>query len=255
MKLPLRTALFVASGAIFTGALLGAALQLPTFGHRQIPYAAWLNARAPIERAVANVPTAITFDYRGLDTLGEEFILFGALIGLAQVITTGKRHVIATHEDDEQKHVVPADRGEAIRVFALASLGGVLVIAIDIITHGHLSPGSGFQGGVLASAAWLMIYLGFGADIYCRFARGPVVEGIEALGAAAYVVIGCIGVIDGTAFLANALPRGHFRQLLSGGTITAINLAVGLEVASGFVLAYGHLLDVARTRPSLGAEP
>jgi multicomponent Na+:H+ antiporter subunit B len=244
--------LFAGSGAVFAAGLLGAAMQLPTFGTRETTYARTVLAGTIALRHITNAPTAVTFDYRGLDTLGEEFILFGALLGMAQVLTRGKRQVEATHEDTEEKRGVPADRGELIRIFALASLAGVLMIGIDTVTHGQLSPGSGFQGGVIASAGWLMLYLGFGADAYDKLTRQNMVEAMESLGAAAYVVLGCVGVISGAAFLQNVLPLGRTGRLLSGGTTTVINLAVGLEVAMGFVLAYGYMLDVARTRTPSG---
>ena len=35
------------------------------------------------ERSTTDVVTAVNFDYRGFDTLGEEFILFAAVIGVA----------------------------------------------------------------------------------------------------------------------------------------------------------------------------
>ena len=43
-----------------------------------------------------------------------------------------------------------------------ALLPVVLVYIFYIILHGHLSPGGGFQGGVLAVAVIVLIYLGHG---------------------------------------------------------------------------------------------
>ena len=49
----------------------------------------------------------------------------------------------------------------------------------------------------------------------------------------------------GATFLANVLPLGQPGALLSAGTIPLLNLAVGLEVAGGFVL----LLSSSWSRP------
>ena len=39
-----------------------------------------------------------------------------------------------------------------------------LVYLFYIILHGHLSPGGGFQGGVLMVAVFTMMYLGYGRE-------------------------------------------------------------------------------------------
>ncbi len=46
------------------------------------------------ERQTTAVVSAINFDYRGFDTLGEEFILFAAVIGVASLLRglRGERH-------------------------------------------------------------------------------------------------------------------------------------------------------------------
>ena len=54
------------------------------------PYGDMINSLAPYERQVTNAVTAVNFDYRGLDTLGEEFILFAAVSGLV-LLLRGKR--------------------------------------------------------------------------------------------------------------------------------------------------------------------
>ena len=46
----------------------------------------WLNRVALPERHLTNVVSAVNFDYRGLDTLGEEYILFAAVAGVALLL-------------------------------------------------------------------------------------------------------------------------------------------------------------------------
>ena len=38
----------------------------------------------------------------------------------------------------------------------------LLTLGLYIIIHGHLSPGGGFQGGVLIAGAIALIYIGYG---------------------------------------------------------------------------------------------
>lgn len=65
----------------------------------------------------------------------------------------------------------------------------------------------------------------------------------ESAGAAGYVAIGFLGVAAGATFLANVLPLGQPGALISSGMIPLINLAVGLEVAGGFVLLLSEFLE------------
>ena len=59
---------------------------LPAFGSYQGPYGYVLNQVAVAERHATDVVSAINFDYRGFDTLGEEFILFASIAGAALLL-------------------------------------------------------------------------------------------------------------------------------------------------------------------------
>src|SRR5487761_1265932 len=81
-----RLVLF-ALGAAGLAATLGAGFAaMPSFGGPISAYAALLNHLAPLQRRVTDVVSAVTFDYRGIDTLFEEFILFSAVSGIAVLL-------------------------------------------------------------------------------------------------------------------------------------------------------------------------
>ncbi len=66
--------------------------------------------------------------------------------------------------------------------------------------------------------------------------------------------MGLLGLIAGRPFLTNVLPLGSPGQINSSGTILLLNLTVGLEVASGYVLVLAAfvaetLLRRVRERP------
>ena len=50
----------------------------------------------------------MTFDFRGFDTLGEEFILFIAVIGVSILLRT-----LRSEASEEEKHVEDPEPGEA----------------------------------------------------------------------------------------------------------------------------------------------
>ena len=73
-----RSVFLVAGGGLFAALIWGFA-GLPDFGDFHGAYGQFLNRASTPQRATTDVITAVNFDYRGFDTLGEEFILFAAV--------------------------------------------------------------------------------------------------------------------------------------------------------------------------------
>lgn len=235
MNHPLRLILF-AAGGIGVAALYALAIaRLP--GPHVSEYGQAINVRCQEERHVTDAVTAVNFDYRGFDTLGEEFILFasvtGAIVLLREVLEKKKQERIEAI--DSRRAVAPSD---AVRVWTLATVGPTVLFGIYIVIHGQLTPGGGFQGGVILATAPLLIYLTENFEAFRRVTPEVLIEVTEAIGAGGYAVIGVIGWLVGNWFLQNVLPLGpkDNPSLLSGGTIAAVNLATGIEVTAGFTL-------------------
>ena len=53
---------------------------------------------------------------------------------------------------------------------ASRSSGSPSCFGLYIVTHGQLTPGGGFQGGVVIATAWMLLYLAGDAATYCRLA-------------------------------------------------------------------------------------
>ena len=118
----------------------------------------------------------------------------------------------------------------------LALVGPVALLGLYVVTHGQLTPGGGFQGGLLLGAAPLLVYLAGQAMAFERLTPMPVLDLEEGSGAAGFVVVGLIGMMAGGAYLQNVLPLGLIGAFFSGGNLPVINLAVGLEVSAGVVI-------------------
>ena len=181
---------------------------------------------------------------RGFDTLGEEFILFVSVMGA----------IVLLREQHEKKREMRPDAltprrvvgpSDAIRVWTLAMTGPTVLFGLYMVLHGQLTPGGGFQGGVILATAPLLIYLAESFDVFKRVTSSPLIEVTEAIGAAGYAIIGILGCIIGTWFLQNVLPLGEQNEpnWLSGGTVPLINFAVGVEVAAGFTLLLAAFLQ------------
>jgi multicomponent Na+:H+ antiporter subunit B len=221
-----------------------AVMGLPDVGHPRGPYATAAPKAALEQRHVSNTVAGIAFDVRGIDTLGEELILFSAAIGTALLLRSQRDPDRAREAADE----ATASRGEipvSVRALGAVLVGPVLVLGVYVVSHGHLTPGGGFQGGVILAAALLLVYTAGQAIALERVRPLAVVELADAVGAAAYALVAIGGLVFATVAMENFLPFGTQGSLLSGGMIPVLNVAVGIEVAGAITLIVTEFLDYA----------
>jgi multicomponent Na+:H+ antiporter subunit B len=242
MSAAVRRNVFLVSGAGLAALLLWSFGGLPDFGHYVGPYGDILNASSIPERQTTAVVSAINFDYRGFDTLGEEFILFAAVVGVASLLRNLRGERDRRPDDDARGRRV-REPSVAVGVLGLGLVGPTVLVGLYVVVHGHQTPGGGFQGGVILATALLLVYL---SDTYVTLLRvGPMalIEFAEALGAASLGLLGLAGLIGGTAYMENVLPLGTSGHLLSAGTIPLSSVAVGLAVTGGFAFMLSEFLE------------
>ncbi len=211
----------------------------------------WLNRVAVPERHLTNIVSAVNFDYRGLDTLGEEYILFASVAGVALLLRE-RRGESEQDRPEGEKERVDRHRSEVLRWAGRWMIGLVNLFGFYIVLHAQLTPGGGFQGGVILGTGSLLVYLSSSYKTYRRVAPKPWIDLAESIGAGGYALVGIGSLIAGGAFLQNVLPLGQTGTLLSAGTVPVINLFVGLEVAAGFVLLFAEFLEETRQPPTRG---
>ncbi len=113
-------------------------------------------------------------------------------------------------------------------------LAFVLVYMTYIILHGHLSPGGGFQGGVLFVAAVLLVYFGHGYETTMHCLQPSFLGRLEGVAVTIYIALALLGVCAGGQFCQNiAYQNGNIGDLFSSGTIAWMDEAVGLNVLTG----------------------
>lgn len=100
----------------------------------------------------------------------------------------------------------------------------ILLFGSYIIIFGHLSPGGGFQGGVILAMAIILAIVAYGHNRFQRFI--PYLMFVEIIGIFLFILIGISGIASGKQFLVNL------------GTIPLLNIIIGLKVFSGLVLMY-----------------
>ena len=193
------------------------------------------------KRHAANAVNGVTYDLRGLDTLGEELILFVAALGSSVLLRHGRES-----DEVERKRAgnEPGPRtADALRAYGTALVGPLVVLGVYVVTHGHLTPGGGFQGGVILAAGLLLAYAAGQVVALERVEPTTLVEVTDATGAMAYALVAVGGLVFASAALYNFLPLGTTGQLLSSGTILVLSCAVGVEVTGAVALILTELLD------------
>ena len=175
----------------------------------------------------ANFVTAVVLAYRGIDTLGELSILFAA--AAAAGLALGARGGAP---------VAGKDAGFVLRAGSDLLFPLLLVVGLYIILHGHLTPGGGFQGGVILAAAFFI-------PVLARPARGlrhSTLSLVEGFAGAAFIVIGLMALLWDGQFLQPLLGTGTLGSLVSAGTLPMLYLAVGLKVGAELAGLLTHLM-------------
>jgi len=219
-------------GALFAWAIAG----LPAFGDYRGPYGFVLNRVVVPLRHTTNVVMGTTFDVRGLDTMGEEFILYAALVGVTLLLRD------ETRSRQAERRTSRLD-DDAVRLVGVAMIGGGLLVALWLMAFGYITPGGGFQGGVLAAGAVLLLYLVGSHRDYRPFRNEHFLDPLEAVGAGGYIVIGLAALVSGTAFLTNLFGLGTTGTLVSSGSIALLNWASAIAVSCAMVLLFAEFLE------------
>ena len=240
--------MFAVAAAALAAVLVHGLAGLPAFGDFHGLYGTLLSHVTVAQRKATDVITAITFDYRGMDTMGEEFILFAASVGLV-VLLREQRDEHRERDDGSAEGDGPRRRARrpgtspALIVVGRWLVGPVLVLGVYVVSHGQLTPGGGFQGGVVLAAAVVMVFVAGGRVAMAPIKPSGPAELLEAVGAGGYVALGIGGLLAGERFLSNFLPLGSKGSLLSGGTIASLSVIVGLEVAGAITLIVSEFID------------
>ena len=240
-----RLWIFVAGAAGLVAFLLWGLAGLPAFGHYPGPYGDIINRVAVAQTNATGVVSAVNFEYRGFDTLGEEFILFAAAAGIATVLRRLRgEHVITTRREALDRVAPPAS--DTVRAAALAATGPAIVLGWFLATHAQTSPSGGFQGGVLLTTAFVLIFLAGQVLLFGRASPADLTDVAGAIGAGGFVAVGVTAMIMGLPYLSNFLPLGGMPgAVTSSGTIALISFLVGLEVAAAFLLIVTELTEQA----------
>jgi multicomponent Na+:H+ antiporter subunit B len=238
-----RLALFACAGPGLLAVLLLGLHGLPAFGDFHGAYGLLVDRIEPHVRHATDIVTGLNFDLRAFDTLGEEFILFASVSGVALLL----RHLRDEDDEIERSRSLAEHRfagaSDSLRLMSLILIPLLVSLGVYLVLHGALTPGGGFQAGVVLAAGPLAILLAGRYLALKRVAPEWALEAVDSAGAAAYTLIGLGGLIFAGVYLKNFLPLGTSGHLLSAGMMPLNSIAVGLEVTGAFLLTWTEFLD------------
>jgi multicomponent Na+:H+ antiporter subunit B len=117
----------------------------------------------------------------------------------------------------------------------------VLLFGLYLITFGHLSPGGGFQGGVVLASGIILLALGRDSEAAERFFPIRALALAEAAAFALLIIAGLGGILVEGRFLENFIPGGVV--VPRAGFIFLLNIVIGLKVGSGVGLICLRLFE------------
>lgn len=173
---------------------------------------------APEKLKTQNIVTAVIVTYRGLDTLGEVTVLFIATAGVGFLLGSKK---LGSEKRREASEILKTGTSFLVPI--------IIIFGIYIFTHGHLTPGGGFQGGVVITSAFLLMML---SNTNFRF-NHTILSISESLSGFTFLILAVLGLFLLQSFLdPRFLPLGKYGKLLSAGAIPVIYSFIGIKVGS-----------------------
>ena len=128
-----------------------------------------------------------------------------------------------------------------VKTITRLTVGLILLYGIYIVSHGHLSPGGGFAGGVIIALSFIHLFLAFGKEAaFKRFPKAAI-SFMVSVGMILFLGMAVLGFTGGYFFY-NFLPPGEPFRLFSAGIIPLCYMMIGLIVGAGLIAIFVALV-------------
>lgn len=116
-------------------------------------------------------------------------------------------------------------------------IGFSFIFGVYIVFYGHVTPGGGFAGGVIAAGSFFLLVLAYGKKAMLGRFSANLLSGIDGFGAVMFLAVALLGFTGGHFFY-NFLPKGTPFRFWSAGIIPVCNIAIGLKVGASLFLCF-----------------
>jgi multicomponent Na+:H+ antiporter subunit B len=130
-----------------------------------------------------------------------------------------------------------------LRIATKTMIPFIIVFGLYVIFHGDLSPGGGFQGGVIIASAFILYGLVWGGDEMRRILPRWLSDTLVAVGVLMYSGTGMFCLLAGYRFLDYSAisPRNN-----PGGDVWGMNIVeygVGFTVSMVMITIYNEISE------------
>jgi len=125
-----------------------------------------------------------------------------------------------------------------VKIFTRKLFPFILLYGCYLISHGHLTPGGGFQGGVIFGSAIILLGLVEGVKLTENRFKEDFLSLTKNIGMLIFILLGFVGMFLGYSFLSDFLPRGEVGTVPSAGFILFLNLTIGFMVGTGIAVIF-----------------
>lgn len=193
----------------------------------------YLQSNAVEETGAKNLVSSIYLGYRAFDTLGETIVLLVSVTGTLSLLSQGikkeekremggERFSFALAREKRKTHALRTNLMEVVS----EKLGPiVLLFGFYVMLYGHISPGGGFQGGVIIASAMIFLALGNQSENQMTLNDPEVLTRIEA---ASFLIL--VAVSAGSLFV-GPLPGETMKA-----SIIFLNILIGLKVGTSIAM-------------------
>jgi multicomponent Na+:H+ antiporter subunit B len=193
------------------GLLLFAAKDFPEWGDpaspaSTSPVSSHFIQNTGVDTEVPNMVTAVLADYRGFDTMFETVVVFIAGMAVLAILKgSGRRR------SGKREHEVEAEPDLIVTNTVRLIVPVIQIFAFYVLAHGHVSPGGGFQGGVVMGASFILVALAWDLDVaLARFSMERCIL-VAALGIVLYGGIGFLSMLLGGEFWIMRSSKKYFQ--------------------------------------------
>jgi multicomponent Na+:H+ antiporter subunit B len=188
------------------------------------------------ETGADNRVTAVLLGYRAFDTFGEVMVIFAALAAVVAVLSPVASSPPGA-ASPRTGQPVPISPVVAYVLRLTAPL--IAAFAVYVILRGHVSPGGGFQGGVILGALLVLLSVVLGRGSNRPLLAPALVRWLQPAAPITFLIVALAGLALTGSILGLPADPGWLRHFMMLGLEIGIGIGGGAIILGLFQLLRG----------------
>jgi multicomponent Na+:H+ antiporter subunit B len=141
-------------------------------------------------------------------------------------------------------------------------MGLIFLFGIYLTLYGHITPASGFSGGVVFACVFILMTLAFGKDVVLNTLGKTTAYILNCSAALLFLLIANLSILFGGKFFENFLAKlfpSTNHDFFGAGCIPLYNLVVAINIGAGLfmvfiILAVRRVVEIGGKRRLISTE-